>query len=75
MSPIGSKIDFKRDPIFESAAWFFFIILKFIYTSIFEIKIHDSLGVNIIFKIGNGQNKIGFKYFQNFPEAEFDNFA
>ena len=41
MSRIGSKIDFKRSPIFESAAWFFVIILKFIFTSIFEIKIQD----------------------------------
>ena len=41
MSPIGSKIDFKGDPIFESTAWFFVIILKFISTSIFEIKIHE----------------------------------
>ena len=52
MSPNGSKIDFKGDPIFESAVWFFVIILEFIFTSIFEIKIHeknpDSLGVNII---------------------------
>ena len=29
----------KGYPIFESAAWFFVIILKFIFTSIFEIKI------------------------------------
>ena len=35
MSQIGSKIDFKGDPNFESAAWFFVNILKFI----FEIKI------------------------------------
>ena len=41
MSPIGSKIDFKRDSIFESAALFFVIMLKFIFTSIFEIKIHE----------------------------------
>ena len=41
MSPIGFKIDFKEDPIFESAARFFFIILKFISTSIFEIKIDE----------------------------------
>ena len=41
MSPIGSKIDFKGDPIFESAVIFFVIILKFIFTSIFEIKIHE----------------------------------
>ena len=52
----------RGDSIFESAAWFFVIILKFFFTSIFEIKIHekkffdtkkisfskaDSLGVNI----------------------------
>ena len=41
MSSIGSKIDFKGDPIFESAASFFVIILKFIFTSIFEIEIHE----------------------------------
>ena len=28
-------------PIFETAAWFFVFILKFIFTSIFEIKIHE----------------------------------
>ena len=39
--PIGSKIDFTGDPIFESARWFFIFILKFIFTSIFEIKIHE----------------------------------
>ena len=41
MSPIGPKIDLKGDPIFESAAWFVVIILKFIVTSIFEVKIHE----------------------------------
>ena len=29
----------RGDPIFESTAWFFVIILKFIYISIFEIEI------------------------------------
>ena len=29
------------ESIFWSAAWFFVIILKFIFTSIFEIKIHE----------------------------------
>ena len=43
VSPIGSKIDFKRDPIFESAIWVFVIILKFIFTLIFEIKIHEKI--------------------------------
>ena len=28
-------------PIFESAAWFFVIIVKFFFTFIFEIKIHE----------------------------------
>ena len=40
MSPIGSKIDL-GDPIFESAAVLFVIILKFIFTSIFEILIDE----------------------------------
>ena len=31
----------RGDPIFESAAWFFVIFLEFIFTSIFEIKIHE----------------------------------
>ena len=31
----------RGEPISESAAWFFVIILKFIFTSIFEIKIHE----------------------------------
>ena len=47
MSPIGAKIDFKGDPIFESVAWFFVIILKFIFTSIFEIKIHDKQSLTV----------------------------
>ena len=34
-------IDFKGEPFFESAAWFLLIILKFIFTSIFVIKIHE----------------------------------
>ena len=32
---------FWGDLIFESAAWFFVIILKFSFTSIFEIIIHE----------------------------------
>ena len=31
----------REDPFFESAARFFVIILKFILTSLFEIKIHE----------------------------------
>ena len=38
VSPIGFKIDFLGDLICESAAWFLVIILKFIFTPIFEIK-------------------------------------
>ena len=41
MSPIGSKIDFWRNFILESAAGFYIIILKFIFTPIFEIEIHE----------------------------------
>ena len=40
MSLNGSKIDFLINSIFESAAWFFIIILKFIFTPIYEIEIH-----------------------------------
>ena len=41
VSPIGSKIDFWGYPIFESTAWFFVIILKFIFKPIFKIQIHE----------------------------------
>ena len=37
----GFEIDFVRKPISGSAAWSFVIILKFIFTAIFEIKIHE----------------------------------
>ena len=39
--PYGFEIDFVRNPITGSAAWFFVIILKFIFTAIFKIKIHE----------------------------------
>ena len=39
--PYGFEIDFVRNFISGSAAWFFLIILKFIFTPIFEIKIHE----------------------------------
>ena len=38
--PLDFEIDFARTPITGSAAWFFFIIRKFIYRAIFEIKNH-----------------------------------
>ena len=38
--PYGFESDLVRHPISGSAAWFFIIILKFIFTPIFEIKIH-----------------------------------
>ena len=38
--PLGFEIDFVRNPFSGSAAWFFVIILKFIFTAIFEIKNH-----------------------------------
>ena len=31
------------DPIFQSAAWFFVIILKFILTAIIEFQIHEKI--------------------------------
>ena len=40
------KSIFKGDPIVESAAWFFVIILKFIFKFIFEIKIHKKIPWN-----------------------------
>ena len=39
--PIGFEIDSMRNTISGSAAWFFVYILKFIFPSIFEIKIHE----------------------------------
>ena len=39
--PNGFEIDFVWNPIDWSEAWFFVIILKFIFTPIFEIKIHE----------------------------------
>ena len=35
--------DFVRNPISGSAAWFFVIILKFIFKLIFEIKLHEKI--------------------------------
>ena len=39
--PYGFEIDFVRNPISGSAAWFFVIILEFIFTPILEIKIYE----------------------------------
>ena len=39
--PYGFEIDFVRNPFSWSAAWFFVIILKLIFTAIFDIKIHE----------------------------------
>ena len=39
--PYSFEIVFVRNPISGSAAWFFVIILKFIFTPISEIKIHE----------------------------------
>ena len=39
--PFSFEVDFVRNPISGSAAWFFVIFLKFIFTSIFEIKINE----------------------------------
>ena len=39
--PYGFEINFVRDLISGSAAWFSVIILKFIFTPIFKIKIDE----------------------------------
>ena len=39
--PYGFEIDFVRNPISGSAAWFVVIILKFTFAPIFEIKIYE----------------------------------
>ena len=41
--PYGFKIDFARNLFSGSAAWFFVIILKFIFTPIFEIEIYEKI--------------------------------
>ena len=38
--PYSFEIDFLGNPTSGSASWFFVIILKLIFSSIFEIKIH-----------------------------------
>ena len=46
----------RGNPIRESAAWFFVIILKYIFTSIFEIKFHEKKFLdikNILFSKAN----------------------
>ena len=40
VQPLDFEIDFERNPISGSAAWFMVIILKFIFTATFEIKNH-----------------------------------
>ena len=47
--PNGFEIDFVRNPISESAALFFVIILKFIYKPIFEIKIYQKMTKVLVF--------------------------
>ena len=39
--PYSFEIDFEGNPFYRSASWFFVIILKFIFTTIFEIKIYE----------------------------------
>ena len=41
LQPLDFEIDFVRNPISGSAAWFFVIIGKIIFTAIFEIKNHE----------------------------------
>ena len=41
VQPYGFKIEFVKNPISRSAACFFLISLKFIFTRFFEIKIYE----------------------------------
>ena len=41
--PYCYEIDFERNSISGSSAWFFVIIVKFIFTLIFEIKIYEKI--------------------------------
>ena len=41
--PNDFEIDFVRNPVSGSAAWFFVIMLKFILTLIFESEIHEKI--------------------------------
>ena len=50
--PYGFEIDFLRNPISVSAAWFFVIILKFIFQLFFKSKFMQKFldNIKIIFK-------------------------
>ena len=39
--PYGFELDFVRNLISWSAVWFFVVILRFTFTSIFEIEIYE----------------------------------
>ena len=54
--PLGFEIDFVRNPISGSAAWFFVIILKLFFTTIFEIKVHEKNPMNLMLKIMRQNN-------------------
>ena len=72
--PSGIEIDFVRNPISGSAAWFFVIIIKFNFTAIFEIKIHVKkfLGIKqFIFEARFSQTNI---YWQTVCFSAYDFF-
>ena len=67
--PNGLKIDFMRNPIFELAKLFFVIILKFISTPIFKIKIQKK----ILFRKSTFTNRLTYTYLKlnnNFSRAQ-----
>ena len=59
--PSALKLIFGEDPIFESAGWFSVIIVKFIYTPIFEIIIHEKNSLT-------PENKI---FLENAPRTQY----
>ena len=70
--PYDFEIDFVRDTIFGSAAWFFVIILKFIFTVISEIKIHEKNSLttkNFIFINQLNDIQLNNRKFHSIPPA------
>ena len=61
----GFEIDSVRNPISGSAAWFFGIILKFTFTPIFEIKIHEKISRFIPFLLKSYQSHCYRRKFSN----------
>ena len=69
--PYGFNIDFVRNHFSESSAWIFVIILKFIFTPIFEIKSHEKISWHQILFISWHQfhfRRPILRHFLSFPK-------